>query len=101
VASAASTVSPPTAPGAVTIAVTVGTDSSPTRIEHIPRGSTVTLQLTDPSSADQYHLHGYDLETEHIPAGTTAKITFTADRAGTFEVESHETEDVLVQLEVS
>jgi hypothetical protein len=90
-----------TAGGALTVTVTVGTDSSPTRVDHVPLGAKVTLELTDPNAKQQYHLHGYDLESAEVPAGTTAKISFTADQAGTFEVESHETEAVLVQLEIS
>jgi hypothetical protein len=88
--------------GVVVISVTVGKDSSPDRVEHVPLGATVTLELTDPNEDQEYHVHGYDLgQGTEVPAGTTSRITFTADHAGTFEVESHKTEDVLVQLEVS
>lgn len=86
--------------GAILIEVTVGTDSGEERIEQVPLGSYVTLIITDPSAAQTYHLHGYDLEQE-VPAGEPASFSFTADQAGTFEVESHETEEVLVVLEVS
>ncbi len=86
--------------GAILIEVTVGTDSGEERIEQVPLGSYVTLTITDPSAAQTYHLHGYDLEQE-VAAGEPASFSFTADQAGTFEVESHETEEVLVVLEVS
>ncbi len=110
--SAASTASAPTATtvgtttttaaaNALTISVTVGSDSSPTRVEHVPLGATVTLELTDPNADEEYHVHGYDLgEGTEVPKGTTSKITFVADKAGTFEVESHKTDEVLVQLQV-
>jgi hypothetical protein len=91
-----------TQPGVVVVSVTVGKDSSPDRVEHVALGATVTLELTDPNAEQEYHLHGYDLgQGTNVPAGTTSRITFTADQAGTFPVESHKTEDVLVQLEVS
>jgi hypothetical protein len=88
--------------GIVGISVIVGTDSSPDRVEHVPLGATVTLELTDPNAEQEYHVHDYDLGgSTEVPAGTTSRITFVADKAGTFEVESHITEDVLVQLQVS
>jgi hypothetical protein len=36
--------------------------------------------------ADEIHLHGYDLSTD-VAAGGTARLEFTADIAGRFEVE--------------
>jgi hypothetical protein len=97
-----STATATTQSGVVVVSVTVGKDSSPDRVDHVPLGATVTLELTDPNADQEYHLHGYDLgQGTEVPAGTTSRITFTADQAGTFEVESHKTEAVLVQLEVS
>jgi hypothetical protein len=91
-----------TASGEVVISVSVGVDSSPERVEHVPLGATVVLEMTDPNADQEFHIHDYDLggNTE-VPAGTTARFTFVADRAGSFEVESHVTDDVLVTLEVS
>jgi len=89
----------PTASG-VTIEVTVGVDDDPGRVERIALGSSVTLEITNPYEDDEFHLHGYDLSTGDTEADETATITFTADVAGTFEVESHVTDDVLVTLVV-
>ena len=88
-------------PENVTIAVTVGVDSGPERVEQVALGSQVTLTLTNPNEDDEFHLHGYDLSPGETPKGETATITFTADKAGEFEVESHHTEDVLVIINVS
>ena len=85
--------------GPVQIDVLVGTDSSPDRVEHVKLGESVTLNITNPAAADSYHVHGYDYEQD-VAKGVTATINFTADTAGTFEVESHITEDVLVVIEV-
>ena len=89
------------ADGTVRISVTVGADSGVDRIEEIPLGSQVELSFTNPSAADDYHVHGYDLGGGETPKGETKTFTFTADKAGDFEVESHATEEVLVILRVS
>ncbi len=87
------------AEGPLQIDVLIGTDDSPTRIERARLGSPVTLNITNPDAADEFHLHGYNLE-QAVGAGVTSTMNFIADQAGTFEVESHETGTVLVQLEV-
>lgn len=93
----------PAADGSVTIDVTVGTDdfdtSRGTRVVSVPKGTAVTIQLTNPTADDSYHLHGYDLE-EDAAKGATASISFTADEVGQFDVESHITETTLLVLVV-
>ena len=85
----------------VIITVTVGVDSAPTRIETVPRDALVTLSITNPKAADEFHLHGYDLgEGKEMAAGATETLTFTADTAGEFELESHSTGAVLLTLRV-
>ena len=62
-------------------------------------GQTVVLRLL--SDTDQaYHVHGYDLEKQ-AAAGVEATFEFTADTAGSFEVESHNTDKVLATLQVA
>lgn len=88
-------------PGPTVITVTVGVDSDPTRIERAALGDTVTLVVTNPAAADEFHLHGYDLgDGQEIPAGQAASFTFTASQAGEFELESHETDAALMVLVV-
>lgn len=83
------------------LSVTVGIDSNPERIERVPLGATVTITVTNPSAEDEFHLHGFDLgDGQVIPAGQPASFTFVADQVGSFELESHETGDVLMILEV-
>ncbi len=86
--------------GPVQIDVVVGTDSGPDRIEKVKLGSDVTLNITNPAAADEFHVHDIELE-QSVDAGVTATFNFVADTAGTFEVESHVTEDVLVVIEVA
>lgn len=62
-------------------------------------GQTVVLRLL--SDTDQeYHVHGYDLEKQ-AAAGVEATFEFTADKPGSFEVESHTTNKLLATLQVA
>ena len=82
------------------ISVIVGTDSSPDRIEEVTLGANVQVTLSNPNADDEFHLHGYDLSPGETKMGQVSIISFTADKAGDFEIESHITEDVLVIIRV-
>ena len=82
------------------ISVIVGTDSSPDRIEEVTLGTNVQVTLSNPTADDEFHLHGYDLSPGETKMGEASIISFTADKAGDFEIESHITEDVLVIIRV-
>jgi hypothetical protein len=82
------------------ISVVVGTDSSPDRIEEVALGANVQVKLSNPDADDEFHLHGYDLSPGETKMGETGILSFTADKAGDFEIESHVTEDVLVIIRV-
>lgn len=84
----------------VEISVVVGENSSSERTEKVALGSPVTVTLVNPESRDEFHLHGYDIATGTVEAGEESVISFTADKAGTFEIESHVTGEVLVSLEI-
>ena len=87
--------------GRIAIDVTVGENTGEDRVEEIPLGSEVTLNFTNPQADDEYHVHGYDLGGGVTKKGDTKTFTFTADKAGDYEVESHISETVLVILRVS
>ncbi len=87
--------------GSVTIDVVVGENSGPDRVEEVALGSQVTLNFTNNEAEDEYHVHGYDLGGGMTKKGDTKTFTFTADKAGEYEVESHLTEAVLMVLRVS
>lgn len=98
---APTTVATSSTPEPIAITVTVGVDSGPDRVDSIPVGSLVTITVVNPSSPDEFHLHGYDLgDGQELPAGQPATFTFTADTPGRFELESHDTDDVIMILEV-
>jgi hypothetical protein len=86
--------------GPVQIDVKVGTDSGPDRVEKVKLGSDVTLNITNADAADEYHVHTIDLE-QKVDKGVTATFNFVADTPGTYEVESHLTETVLLVIEVA
>lgn len=70
---------------------------APGRTE-VHKGRTVRLRVRSDRD-DVLHVHGYDKEAR-LPAGRTATVTFTADRTGLFEVETHESDLLLTQLVV-
>ena len=86
--------------GPIEISVTVGTDSATDRVEEVPLGSQVNITLTNPNADDEFHLHEYDLSTGDTPKGEAAVISFTADKAGLFDLESHVTDEALVIISI-
>jgi heme/copper-type cytochrome/quinol oxidase subunit 2 len=85
-------------PVTVTVSVTDGKVSpKPSRVK-VPLGSTVELQVTSDVD-DELHVHGFDVE-KPLEAGITTTVELQADEAGLYEVETHETELELLQLEV-
>ena len=54
-------------------------------------GDTVRIVVTS-DAPDELHLHGYDITVNSAP-GTPARLRFTADLEGVFELESHVAED--------
>lgn len=51
-------------------------------------------------TADEIHVHGYDIE-EEVPANGTAKFDFPADLEGVFEVELHSSATQIAELTVN
>ncbi len=86
--------------GSIIIEVVVGENSGPDRVEEVPLGAQVTLQFTNPDADDEYHVHGYDLGGGVTKKGEMKTFTFTADKAGDYEIESHISEKVLAVIRV-
>ena len=78
----------------VVIEVNVDIDEMPV-IASVNVGSPVTIRVVSAEN-HEFHLHGYDIELE----GTDVKFEFTADQVGDFELEVHDTEEVILQLSV-
>ena len=98
---AASNAVPAAAPTARVIAVTFADGRSDRAADRIavPLGEAVELTVTS-DVADEVHLHGYD-RSVLVPAGGSATLSFIADISGVFEVEIHESGELLAALEVS
>jgi heme/copper-type cytochrome/quinol oxidase subunit 2 len=80
------------------IAVEHGRLVSKQRVLVVHRNDEVTLHVTT-DTADQFHLHGYNLLVELSP-GKTAALHFTANLTGRFTYELHKSELELGALEV-
>lgn len=83
----------------IRVTVAGGKVSPRPSVHKIRLGQTVRLVVTV-DKADEVHVHGYELEREVAP-GKPATVDFRADQAGTFEVETHESDLQLLQLQVS
>ena len=62
------------------------------------KGDRVTLSIESDEPLE-VHVHGYDVEREVEP-GRAAELSFKADLTGRFEIENHETEEELGELQV-
>ena len=84
----------------VEISVIIGQTSGSAVAYQATLGSTVRLKILNPDADDEFHLHGYDLESGVTPAGQEAIIEFTADKLGIFDLESHVTAEWILTLVV-
>lgn len=82
----------------IEVTVSGGEVSPPPGRVDVTRGERVTLTVTS-DTADELHVHGYD-ESARLPADEPVTLSFTADRTGVFEVETHGSGLVLTQLQV-
>lgn len=73
-----------------------GTVTPNARRVEVTEGTRIELTVTS-DEEDALHVHGYDEEVEVQP-GETATLSFIADRAGRFEIETHHTEQLVYQL---
>jgi FtsP/CotA-like multicopper oxidase with cupredoxin domain len=84
-----------------TFTLTVGENSGAENVVSFTKGSNVELTIVNPNADDEVHLHGYDLTTGDLPKGEKAVISFIANEAGDFEIESHISEEVLSIIRIS
>ena len=82
----------------IVVEVTNGKVSPPTHRVKVTKGTPIRLRVTS-DKADELHVHGYDVEKE-LPAGEQVTLDFTADQTGLFDIELHESDLKLAQLEV-
>ncbi len=88
------------AAGTVEKSFTIGTNTGKDVVFEVQQGDNVKLSFVNPDAADEVHLHDYDLTTGEMKKGVASSISFTAENAGDFEVESHVSEELLLTLRV-
>ena len=84
----------------VEIALIVGENTGADVKQTVPLGASVRITVTNPNGPDEIHVHGYDISTGEMAEGQEAVIEFVASNAGTFDLESHVSEEVVLVLTV-
>jgi len=84
----------------VEINLIVGENTGADMMQTVPVGSSVRITVVNPNGADEIHVHGYDISTGEMEQGQEAVIEFVASNAGTFDIESHVSEEVVLVLTV-
>jgi len=84
----------------VEINLIVGENTGADMMQTVPLGSSVRITVVNPNGADEVHVHGYDISTGEMAQGQEAVIEFVASNAGTFDIESHVSEEVVFVLTV-
>ncbi len=64
-------------------------------VASVVMGTPVTIHVIA-EVEDEFHLHGYDIEL----SGDDVTFEFVADKLGEFELEAHESGEVLLNLSV-
>lgn len=67
-------------------------------ILRVQQGQNVTIAIRS-NRPDEAHLHGYDLSAELRP-DATARLVFSADLSGRFDLELHHSDRTVTTLEV-
>lgn len=81
--------------------ITVGENTGTDVVIDVVQGAQVILNVVNPDGHDDVHLHGYDLSTGSIEKGETGTMTFQATKTGDFDIESHESEELISILRVT
>ena len=89
----------PAAPTVETIRIKGGKPVGGVRTLEYENGDTIALRFAS-DKALEVHIHGYDREFALEP-GVVQVTRFKANLEGIFDIEEHETEELLAKLEVS
>jgi hypothetical protein len=84
----------------VEINLIIGENTGSDMKQTVPLGSSVRITFINPNGPDEIHVHGYDLTTGEMAKGQESVIEFVASNAGTFDIESHVSEEVVFVLTV-
>jgi hypothetical protein len=84
----------------VEINLIVGENTGADMKQTVPLGASVRITVSNPNGPDEIHVHGYDISTGEMANDQKAVIEFVASNAGTFDIESHVSEEILFILTV-
>lgn len=84
----------------VEINLVVGENTGADTKQTVPIGSSVRITVVNPNGPDEIHVHGYDISTGEMAQGEESVIDFVASKAGTFDLESHVSEEIVLILVV-
>ena len=90
---------PPPAPRVETIRIRGGKPAGGAKTLRYERGDTIRLRFTS-DEPGEVHIHGFDNEFEVGPGGARL-VNFKANLEGIFEIEDHESGELLAKLEIS
>ena len=83
------------------ITVTVGKDSSPSRVETVSRNALVSITIINGPTADTYVLQGYNAGIgQPVAPGKAETLSFRADTAGEFVLVATSTNTTIMTLRV-
>ena len=86
-------------PTVVRVTVTNGVPSGGIVRQSVNQGDSVVV-VVDSDVSDEIHVHGYDIKKD-VTAGGTARIPFTADTPGRFEIELESRGTQIAELTVN
>ena len=82
-------------PSTESVAIEIDADAGVPEVASVALGSPVVIQVFSETERE-FHLHGYDIEL----MGDEVTFDFIADKLGDFELESHESGEILLTLSV-
>ena len=82
-------------PSTESVAIEIDADAGVAEVASVALGSPVVIQVFS-ETEQEFHLHGYDIEL----MGDDVTFDFIADKLGDFELESHESGEILLTLSV-
>lgn len=81
------------------VILSVTKNQSPAVVINIKKGQTVKITINSEIDGET-HLHDYDIYT-NLEAGKSSTTEFVASLTGEFELENHETEELIAVFKVS
>ena len=82
-------------PSTESVSIEIDADAGVPEVASVALGSPVVIQVFSETEQD-FHLHGYDIDL----MGDDVTFDFIADKLGDFELESHESGEILLTLSV-